>query len=134
MILGTRGFERVPFIRIHVSLGATRMHQGPCDRPQQECEKHSPSHTAVILALAHEPATELNAGPHARLAIDLAEVPEDALEAERLYTDVVADIETPPRAARASRKHVRCPAGRTRRRELRGGGASGANGRRGGRG
>ena len=70
-------------------------------------ETHSPSNAAVILSLPGEPATELDAGPHPWLSVDLAEVPEHALEPERFDPHIVSHLERPSTSAYAPRKHVR---------------------------
>ena len=44
--------------------------------------QHSPSNTPIILALAGESATELDAGPHSRLPVNLAQVTKNTFEAE----------------------------------------------------
>ena len=81
--------------------------------------QHSPGNAPVVLALARKAAAELDTGPHAGLSIDFAEVLEDALEAEGLDPDIVPDVESAPRPARAPGKDIRRPAWGTHRGGLR---------------
>ena len=75
--------------------------------PTIQHETHSPSNAAVVLSLPGEPATELDASPHPRLSVDLAEVPEHALKPERFDPDIVSYVERPSTSAYAPREHVR---------------------------